>query len=203
MKKDEIGAAIALTVADGESDLEDIFEAMEDILLEAHRRCFDGPDCMLTWQCRVVLSRFQSAQVETIGKTGPFEPCKNPGTLRKYFKPAKQLLAYVCRVAANREYHFTRDSEELRRPEDVMLLTSEQARVWRSIRRLTRRTNNATPNEPRNELHHQLLELWMLLICDTTGAQRYRSPLVSFGAMSRIKRSTSGWIEPLRNLRAN
>lgn len=196
LKKDEIGAAIALRMSDEEPGLERIFETMEETLRKAHGYCFDGPDCMLTWQCRVILGRFQSAQVETLGKTRPFEPCKNPGTLRKYFKLAKQLLAYIYRVAANRNYHFTRDSEELRRPEDVMALTSEQARAWRSIRRLTRENEDGSPSESCTELHDQLLELWMLLIRDTTGAQRYRSPLVSFCAMLSIKRSTSSWMEP-------
>jgi hypothetical protein len=36
----------------------------------------------------------------------------------------------------------------------------------------------------------------MLLVRDTIGAQRYRSPLVSFCAMLSIKQSTSSWIEP-------
>jgi len=196
LKKDEVAAAVTSTVAEEESDLGCIFQTMECILREAHRQCFDGPDCMLTWQCRVVLGRFQSAQVETLGRTRPFEPCKNPGTLQKYFKPAKQLLAYIYRVAANRDYHFSRDSEELRRPEDVVSLTSEQARAWRSIRRMAKDREDGSTSEPDTELHEQLLEFWMLLVRDTTGPQRYRSPLVSFCAMLSLRRTTSSWVEP-------
>lgn len=196
LKKNEIRAAITLTLSDEEVCLGSIFEAMESILVKAHSYCFDGPECMLTWQCRVVLSRFQSAQVESVGKTRPFEPCKNVGTLRTYFRPAKQLVAYIYRVASNRDYHFTADSDDVRRPEDVMALTSEQARVWRSIRRLTREAQGKDRPEPSPELHDQLLEQWMLLVRDTTGAQRYRSPLVSFCAMLSIKQSTSSWMEP-------
>lgn len=196
LKKGEISAAITVTVSDGEEYLERMFEAMEGMLRKAHSYCFDGPDCMLTWQCRVVLSRFQSAQVETIGKTRPWEPYKNAATLRKYFQPAKQLLAYVCRVAANREYYFTADAVGGRRPEDTMSLTPEQARMWRSVRRLARDTEGASDSEAGSALQESLLELWMLFICDVTGAQRYRSPLVSFCAMHSIKQSTASWMEP-------
>jgi hypothetical protein len=38
--------------------------------------------------------------------------------------------------------------------------------------------------------------MWMHLITHSTGAQRYRSPLVSFCAMLSIKPSTLGWMEP-------
>lgn len=47
-----------------------------------------------------------------------------------------------------------------------------------------------------NELKERLLELWILLICHTTGAQRYQSPLLSLCAMLSIKPSTRGWMEP-------
>ncbi|KAK3669171.1 hypothetical protein LTR78_010947 [Recurvomyces mirabilis] len=196
LKKDEIQAAIVLTISDEELGLERIFKTMEDVLRQAHGYCFDGPECMLTWQCRVVLGRFQSAQVETLGKTRAFEPHKNPGTLRKYFRPAKQLLAYIYRVVANRGHHFTCDSDDFRRPEDVVTLTSDQARAWRSIHRLMRETRDEDSSQPSVELHGRLLEFWMLLIRDTTGARRYRSPLVSFCAMLSIKPSTSSWMEP-------
>ncbi|KAK0361997.1 hypothetical protein LTR33_009697 [Friedmanniomyces endolithicus] len=196
LKKDEIQAAIVLAISDEEPGLERIFEAMEDILHKAHGYCFDGPECMLTWQCRVVLGRFQSAQAETLGKTRAFEPCKNPGTLRKYIRLAKQVLAYIYRVAADRGYHFTSDSDNLRQPEDVVTLTSDQARAWRSIRRLMREARDESSSQPSVELRDQLLELGMLLIRDTTGARRYRSPMVSFCAMLSIKQSTSSWMEP-------
>ena len=42
----------------------------------------------------------------------------------------------------------------------------------------------------------RLLELWMLLICHTTGARRYESPLLSFCAILSIKPSTRSWMEP-------
>jgi hypothetical protein len=38
-----------------------------------------------------------------------------------------------------------------------------------------------------NELKERLLELWILLICYTTSARRYESPLLSFCAMLSIK----------------
>jgi len=47
-----------------------------------------------------------------------------------------------------------------------------------------------------NELKERLLELWMLLICHTTSARRYKSPLLSFCAMLSIKPSTRSWMEP-------
>ena len=51
-------------------------------------------------------------------------------------------------------------------------------------------------DEEGKELKERLLELWTLLICHTTGARRYESPLLSFCAMLSIKPSTNGWMEP-------
>jgi hypothetical protein len=45
-------------------------------------------------------------------------------------------------------------------------------------------------------LKERLLELWILLICYTTGARWYESPLLSFCAMLSIKLSIRSWIEP-------
>ncbi|KAJ9625493.1 hypothetical protein H2203_004250 [Taxawa tesnikishii (nom. ined.)] len=125
-KKDEIRAAIAVPSRDEGCPLRTIVDAMEDVLREAHGWCFDGPDCMLTWPCRVVLSRFQSSQVESIGKVRPFDPYKEPGTLKVYFKLASQFLSYLERVAICDEYHFSADSEETIRPEDVIEPTDKQ-----------------------------------------------------------------------------
>ena len=58
LRKDEIRIAIAVPRPRDESELRTIIDAMESLLKDAHRLCFDGPECMLTYQCRVVLSRF-------------------------------------------------------------------------------------------------------------------------------------------------
>ena len=60
LKKDDIRAAIAFPSGGGGFVLQTVLEATEVMLQEAHKWCFDGPECMLTWPCRVVLSRFQS-----------------------------------------------------------------------------------------------------------------------------------------------
>lgn len=64
LDKEEIRKAIAVPPPGDDSDLRVIVEAMESLLRDAHRSCFYGPDCMLTYQCRVVLGRFQPAQVD-------------------------------------------------------------------------------------------------------------------------------------------
>lgn len=83
LKKDEIKAAIALPSSDREGELWEIINAMGSLLKEAHSLCFDGTECMLTWLCRVVLSRFQSSQVDMVGKTRAFDPYKEPTTSRQ------------------------------------------------------------------------------------------------------------------------
>lgn len=79
LQKDEIYAATALPPRENDSSyLPRITEAAESMLQEAHSWCFDGEDCMLTWPCRVVLSRFQSSQTESFGKIRPFDQYKEP-----------------------------------------------------------------------------------------------------------------------------
>ena len=127
LKKDEIRSAITLPVDDEDPLLQRLTQSMDIMLQEAHSWCFDGPECMLTWPCRVALSRFQSAQVEALGNTRAFDPRMQPITIKAYFKLAKQFLADFRRVAAGRRHHFSADSErDGSRPEDLIDLTSEQ-----------------------------------------------------------------------------
>ena len=131
-----------------------------------------------------------------IGKTRAFDPYKDSGTLKTYFKLAKQFLAYLDRVAANRDHHFSADLEETQRPEDVIELTGEQLRKWCSIRRLARQREAGNDGVDGDGLKDKLVDMWMLLVRHDTGARRYRSPLLSFCAMLSIKPSTLSWIEP-------
>ena len=91
----------------------------------------------------------------------------------------------------------------MQRPEDTIKATDEQLAVWKEIYQIAQRrqVNNMEggseeDDEKGKELKKRLLELWMLLICHTTGARRYESPLFSFCAMLSIKPSTNGWMEP-------
>lgn len=140
LEKDEIQRAIALpTVEDDDYVLQFVVESMGTVLWEAHSWCFDGPECMLTWPCRVVLSRFQSSQIEIMGRTRAFDHQKEPRSLKKYFQLAKRSLAYIDRVACGRDFHFTIEQHgETSRPEDVMEPTLEQRQMWHAIRRLGR-----------------------------------------------------------------
>ena len=213
LRKDEIRTAIAVPPPGDESELRTIIDAMESLLRDAHRLCFDGPDCMLTYQCRVVLSRFQPSQVDLTGKTRPFDPYKGPKSLASYFGTALRFVSYFSRVVAPDEYHFSPaadadDDVEDQRPEDIIEATDDQLAVWREICDLARQIrasrtedyddsdDNHDNNDDDNVLKERLLELWMLLICHTTGARRYQSPLLSFCAMLSIKPSTRSWMEP-------
>jgi superfamily II DNA helicase RecQ len=207
LRKDEIRTAIAVPPPGDENELRIIIDAMEALLRDAHRLCFDGPECMLTYQCRVVLSRFQPSQVDLTGKTRPFDPYKGPKSLAAYFGIALRFVSYFSRVVAPDEYHFSavaEDDDDIQRPEDVIKATDEQFAVWRDIYQIAqrRRTKPTEENdeeadeEEEKEMKDRLLELWMLLICHTTGARRYESPLLSFCAMLSIKPSTRSWMEP-------
>ena len=170
LRKDEIRTAIAVPLPGDESELRTIIDAMEALLLDAHRLCFDGPDCMLTYQCRVVLSRFQPSQVDLTGKTRPFDPYKGPKSLAAYFGIALRFVSYFSRVVAPDEYHFSavaEDDDDIQRPEDVIKATDEQLAVWRDIYQIAqrRRTKPTEENdeeadeEEEKEMKDRLLEL--------------------------------------------
>jgi hypothetical protein len=65
------------------------------------------------------------------------------------------------------------------RREDVIEATDEQLAVWRDIYQIAQRrrtspdeeNNDETNEEEQKEMKDRLLELWMLLICHTTGAR--------------------------------
>lgn len=132
LRKDEIRTAIAVPPPRDENELRIIIDAIEALLRDAHRLCFDGPECILTYQCRVVLSRFQPSQVDLTGKTRPFDPYKGPKSLAAYFGIALRFVSYFSRVVAPDEYHFSavaEDDDDMQRPEDVIEATDEQLAV--------------------------------------------------------------------------
>jgi hypothetical protein len=150
LQKDEIRTAIAIPLAGDESNLRTIVDATESILEDAHQLCFDGPDCMLTYQCRVVLSRFQSSQIDLQGKTRPFDPYKGPKSLETYFGTACRFVSYFSRVAAPNEYHFsvaTEDGDSMQRPEDIIEATDEQLAVWQDIQQIIQQTRTGSTEE--------------------------------------------------------
>ena len=49
LDKEEIRKAIAVPLLGDDSDLRVIVEAMESLLRDAHRSCFDGPNYILTY----------------------------------------------------------------------------------------------------------------------------------------------------------
>lgn len=197
LKKDEIQAAVALPTDGEDAVLHTLIEQMGMVLGTAHSWCFDGPDCMLTWPCRVVLSRFQSSQVEQLGSTRAFDPHKSPGALKAYFKLAKQFVVYMYRVVGNRGYHFSASEEEgTHRPEDVMEPSREQLMNWRRLGRLARDNGTTGDQTDDNGVQEELIKFWMLVVSHNTGTRRYRSPLLSFCALLAIDRSTAGWMAP-------
>jgi hypothetical protein len=134
LRKDEIRTAIAVPPPGDESELRTIIDAIESLLRDAYRLCFDGPDCMLTYQCRVVLSRFQPSQVDLTGKTRPFDPYKGPKSLASYFGIALRFVSYFSRVIAPDKYHFSPaadadDDTEDQRPEDIIEAIDDQLAV--------------------------------------------------------------------------
>ena len=188
LRKDEIRTAIAVPRLGEESNPRTIMDVMGSLLQDAHRLCFDGPDCMLTYQYRVVLSRFQPLQVDLTGKTRPFDPYKGPKSLAICFGVAHRFVSYFSRVVAPDEYHFSPvmnpdDDSGEQRPEDIIDATDEQLAVWQDIDRIARQKRTKEQNDDKdndddddedsnNELKERLLELWKLLICHTTGARR-------------------------------
>ncbi|KAK6442724.1 hypothetical protein LTR95_001040 [Oleoguttula sp. CCFEE 5521] len=141
LSKDEIRTAIAVPPLWDETDLGIVLDAMESLLRDAHKLCFDGLDFMLTHQCRVVLSRFQPSQFDLTGKTRPFDGHKEPKSIMAYFGIALRFVSYFSRVIANDEYHFSivaEDDSDTERPEDIIKAMDEQLAVWQDIQQIAR-----------------------------------------------------------------
>ena len=117
-------------------------------------------------------------------------------------------MSYFSRVTAPEEYHFSaaiEDGDNMQRPRDIIEATDEQLALWQDIQQIVQRTSTRLTKEDehviddkqdREKLKGRLLKLWMLLICHTTGARQYKSPLLSFCAMLSIKPLTQSWTEP-------
>jgi hypothetical protein len=144
-----------------------------------------------------------------IGKTRPFDPYKGAKSLASYFRIALRFVSYFSRVVAPDKYYFSLvagvdDDVEDQRPEDIIKATDDQLVVWREICDLVRQIrasrtedyDDSDNNDDDNVLKERLLKLWMLLICYTIGARRYRSLMLSFCAMLSIKPSIRSWMEP-------
>ncbi len=97
LKKDEMHASFAVPkAAESEPELVLMLEVMDEIFIEAHSWCFNGPDCMLTWPRQLALSRFYTAAAPG-QKTRAFDPKKEPNTLKTNFGYWKQFLTYSQR----------------------------------------------------------------------------------------------------------
>lgn len=197
LSKEEIRAAITLPTAaptgevapfDHDDVLLDVLAAMDSILQEAHSWCFDGPDCMLTWPRRVILSRFQSSQIELIGHTRAFEPRKAANTLSQYFGLWKQCLVYAFRMLSYPARVF---SGKDRTPSNLIQPTQRQSRALDAVR-----TGDGV------HLKTALIDFCMALICHDTNTKVFSSPIVSFCALLSVKPSTRTWKEP-GNLNTN
>lgn len=62
-----------------------------------------------------------------VGNTRAFDPHKEPGALKAYFKTAKHFIAYLSRMGTGRSYHFSANGKEegTHRPEGVIELSDE------------------------------------------------------------------------------
>lgn len=188
--KNEMFASFAVpTNADTEPELFLMIDVLSDLLSEAHGRCFDGPDCILTWPRQLALSRFHTTSVPG-QKMRAFEPKKEPSALMTYFSYWKQLLTYCYRVAHGAG-HFRRDGGTAQQqvPEDCIRLTGDQAKAWKAV-------SMSAMEQDRSALRDALLSFSMMLICHEFGGNRYSSVLLSFCAMLSIKPSTKTWKEP-------
>ncbi|KFZ22426.1 hypothetical protein V502_02883 [Pseudogymnoascus sp. VKM F-4520 (FW-2644)] len=180
LRKDEMHAPVAAPKsADEEPELFLMLEVMDEILTEAHKQCFDGPECMLTWPRQLALSRFSTAST---GKLRGFEPKKEPGTLRTNFGYWKQFLTYCYRVAYRGGYLTRTEGDEWRTPEDRIRLTDTQTAAWEAA------LQSAASND-RPALRDQLSVLSMALICHEFGGDH-------FSSMLSVKPRTKTWKEP-------
>jgi hypothetical protein len=186
LKKDEMHASFAVPkTAESEPALFLMLEVMDEIFIEAHSWCFDGPDCMLTWPRQLALSRFHTAAV---GKARGFDPKKEPNTLKTNFGYWKQFLTYSYRVAY-RGSHFTTADDDQRTPESCIQLTDAQEKAWEAA-------VHSAVEQDRPTLRDGMLALSIALICHEFGGSRYSSPLLSFCAMLSVKPHTKTWKEP-------
>ena len=129
LKKDEMHASFAVPkAAESEPELFLMLEVMDEIFIEAHSWCFDGPDCMRTWPRQLALSRFHTA-VAPGQKTRAFDPKKEPNTLKTNFGSWKQFLTYSYRVAYRGD-HFTAADSDQRTPESHIQLKGAQENAW-------------------------------------------------------------------------
>lgn len=93
------------------------------LLRDAHKLCFDGPNCMLAYLYRVNLSRFQPSQVDLFNLSK--DCCKT-------FRNNASTFSYLSRVVVIYQYHISLAAEdgcETQRPENTIEATGEQLAV--------------------------------------------------------------------------
>lgn len=188
LRKDQVRSATAVPQADKQPVLRLVVDSMQNVLETAHSWCSDGPDCMLTWPCRIALHRFHGLSDDATGKTKAFAPIKQPRSLKNYFTLALRFLSYLYRTTQPDCHHFdVEDESQARRPERIIRLTKGQQRAWELVIQTVgqRQTDHDSESSDDGEwsddlgrdegsshipLEDQLLNLWMLLITHDTAA---------------------------------
>ena len=173
---------------DGGPELRLILKGMDELLTEAHRWCFDGPECRLTWPRQLALSRFRTADGVGGQRLRGFDPKKEPATVERNFRYWKQCVVFYVRVV-HRGRHFTEHEGGEggpQTPEGCIRPTEAQAGAWRLVWDSAVEADQAALGEA-------LLAFSMALICHEFGGYRYRSALLSFAAMHSVERKTKAW----------
>jgi hypothetical protein len=159
------------------------------MLRDAYELCSDTSPARKMTQMRAnILNEFYDGPRV---KANGFLYFKNESTLSKYFKRAKELLAYYYNVVYREGGHFTRDRPDQRLPADMIEASATQRRAMQGIIDILRRQDSegeALVVNSKNvvaapDLKHAVRRLYMALICHRVGSTPFRSPVLSFCAM--------------------
>ena len=196
-------------LAAGDSDNADerrlrrVLAAATSLLHNAYKLCKDtSPNRKLTQQRAVILSDFYPVSLGGVGGKGKvtaFRAFKNPPTIARYFRKAKQMLAYVYRVAYHDDGHFTRrepspgqaEEDVLPLPQGIIQLSPAQLRALADIDTLLPPEDEADKASPEGDSEPEadsplclaVQRLFFALICHRVGGAPFRSPVLSFCAM--------------------
>jgi hypothetical protein len=170
-------------------DLVRILVAAEAMLRDAYELCSDTSPARKMTQMRAnILNEFYDGPRV---KANGFLYFKNKSTLSKYFKQAKELLAYYYNIVYQKGGHFAQDQPDQRLPANMIEASATQRRAMQGIIDILRRQDSegeALVVNSKNvvaapDLKHAVRRLYMALICHRVGSTPFRSPVLSFCAM--------------------
>ncbi|KAF2858824.1 hypothetical protein K470DRAFT_272102 [Piedraia hortae CBS 480.64] len=188
----ECDAAVRTPKRGGDTTLDEILAAFEDLCQDIQRHCLRVPGFLMTYQVQKALGHLQDTLVDEPGPVLLVRPELDPKTWNAYLGVAKQFISFYRRVVVGGfSFDFLPSGHQNENTKDVWDTTVHQRTTWQDVEMLARLGN-------RSGLKPAIRAWWLAMIEHQLDADEFASPIVSFFALNAVSETNRTWKKALQ-----